>query len=282
MVVPRLIGVGLVLALSAATTPTIARTPTSEKTKIASKHDRRKTAQKKKTKKRASKRKSVAAAKKLRPRVKTTGKPLVKVAKLQADGRVKYGPDRLPPGFAWPPTDQMKKTGEACERELDRIGVTWKPGPATGKIADPIVVPAMQIGGVTYTNIYKRGPHAIDCQFVHTLALLGPKLRELGVREVQFGSIYRNTMARSHGQTKDFLSRHALGIAMDIRSFVDDHGRVAVVELDYLKGDPLLHGIEDLINGDTRFRQVLTPANDPISHDDHFHIEASVDFTGFR
>jgi hypothetical protein len=89
-------------------------------------------------------------------------------------------------------------------------------------------------------------------------------------------------MARSHGKTQDFLSRHALGIAMDVRSFVDEAGRVAVVEMEYLKNDPLLHGIEDLINRNTRFRQVLTPGNDPISHDDHFHIEASVDFTGFR
>jgi len=93
---------------------------------------------------------------------------------------------------------------------------------------------------------------------------------------------YRDTMARSHGQTKTFRSRHALGIAMDIKAFVDASGRVAVVEMEYLKGDPLLHAIEDTINRNTRFRQVLTPGNDPISHDDHFHIEASVDFTALR
>jgi hypothetical protein len=26
----------------------------------------------------------------------------------------------------------------------------------------------------------------------------------------------------------------------------------------------------------------LTPGNDPISHYDHFHLEASVDYTAFR
>jgi len=223
-----------------------------------------------------------AATAKLRPRVKTTRKPLIKVAALQVDGRVKYGPDRMPPGFAWPPTAQMQATSKACEQELDRLGVVWKRAAAEGKIVDPITVPSMELGGIKYTSIYKRAPHTLDCQFAHDLALLGPDLYALGVREIQFGSIYRNTMARSHGQTMDFLSRHALGIAMDIRSFVDDAGRVKVVENEYLKNDPLLHGIEDLINRDTRFRQVLTPGNDPISHDDHFHIEASVDFTGFR
>jgi hypothetical protein len=141
----------------------------------------------------------------------------------------------------------------------------------------------MQIGGIAYTSAFgRRGAPTMECQFVRVLAQLGPELYGLGVREIQFGSIVRNTLARSHGQTKDFLSRHALGIAMDIRSFVDQSGRVATVEADYLKDDPLLHGIEELINARTQFRQVLTPGNDPISHDDHFHIEASVDFTAFR
>ena len=69
---------------------------------------------------------------------------------------------------------------------------------------------------------------------------------------------------------------------MDINSFTDEMGRVADVEDDYLKGDALLHSIEDTVNRSTRFRIVLTPGNDPISHYDHFHIEASVDFTAFR
>jgi hypothetical protein len=217
------------------------------------------------------------------PRIATTAKPLVTVAKLQADGRVRYGPDRLPPGFAWPPTPAMVAASRACEAQLDTLGITWKAADPEGIVADPIVVPAMKIGGVRYTSAYRRkSPPAMDCQFVRALAALGPELRALGVAEVRFGSVYRNTLARSHGQTKDFLSRHALGIAMDVKAFVDDTGRVATVETDYLKADPLLHGIEDLINKRTDFRDVLSPANDPISHDNHFHIEASVDFTGFR
>lgn len=218
-----------------------------------------------------------------RPRVKTSKKPLVKVAEVQSDGRVKYGPDRLPPGYAWPPTKEMLAASRACEQELDVLGVKWKAAPEEGMVAAPVIVPSMEIGGIAYTSAFKRRtPPTMDCHFVRALAVLGSELHALGVREVQFGSIVRNTLARSHGQTKDFLSRHALGIAMDIRSFVDASGRVASVETDYLKDDPLLHGIEDLINNRTQFRQVLTPGNDPISHDDHFHIEASVDFTRFR
>jgi hypothetical protein len=222
------------------------------------------------------------ASPQLAVRVETTKRPLVKVATLQSDGRVKYGADRMPPGFAWPPTEEMRTVSKTCESALDELGVTWEPASPQGMIVDPIVVPSMEIGGIKYTSLYARAPHRLDCQFVHTLALLGPELRALGVREVQFGSIYRNTLARSHGQTKAFRSRHALGIAMDIMAVVDDAGRVAKVEMEYLKGDPLLHAVEDLVNKDLRCRQLLTPANDPISHDDHFHIEASVDFTPAR
>jgi hypothetical protein len=201
-----------------------------------------------------------------KPRVKTSAKPLVRVAQVQSDGRVKYGPDRLPPGFAWPPTTSMVAASRACEQELDLLGVTWKPAPAEGMVTDPVVIPSMQIGGIAYTSAFgRRGAPTMECQFVRVLAQLGPELYGLGVREIQFGSIVRNTLARSHGQTKDFLSRHALGIAMDIRSFVDQSGRVATVEADYLKDDPLLHGIEELINARTQFRQVLTARSRPVS-----------------
>jgi len=188
----------------------------------------------------------------------------------------------MPNGWAWPPNDAMKSAETACEQSLDGIGLTWERATPEGRIADPVYVPAMEIGGIKYTRSYGKGPTRMDCELVQTLAQIGPDLTALGVREVQFGSVYRNTNVRVHGATLPFLSRHALGIAMDIKAFVDDKGRVANVELDYLKGDPLLHGIEDKINATHKFRTVLTPGNDPLSHYDHFHIEAAVDFTAFR
>jgi hypothetical protein len=188
----------------------------------------------------------------------------------------------LPHGFSWPPNEAMKAASVACEQNLDALGLVWERATPEGKIVDPIKVPSMEIGGIKYTPAYSKGVPRIDCQLVQTLAAVGPELYKLGVREVKYGSIYRNTNVRVHGTTKQILSRHALGIAMDIKAFVDAEGRVANVELDYLKGDPLLHGIEDTVNASNRFRIVLTPGNDPLSHYDHFHIEAAVDFTAFR
>ncbi|HWN67107.1 MAG TPA: hypothetical protein VNM90_05675 [Haliangium sp.] len=47
---------------------------------------------------------------------------------------------------------------------------------------------------------------------------------------------------------------------------------------DYLNDDELLLAVEQVINESGDFRMVLTPANDPESHDDHFHFEAKVDY----
>ena len=44
---------------------------------------------------------------------------------------------------------------------------------------------------------------------------------------------------------------------------------------DYPQGDALLLAVERAINASGSFRLVLTPKNDPISHKDHFHLEAN-------
>jgi hypothetical protein len=66
---------------------------------------------------------------------------------------------------------------------------------------------------------------------------------------------------------------------MDVISFVDENGREAVVAKDYKDDDELLLSVERAINDSGIFRLVLTPKNDPISHRDHFHVEANPDYS---
>jgi hypothetical protein len=186
--------------------------------------------------------------------------------------------DNLPRGFTWPATPEMHAAGQACEAELTALGVTWKPSTPEGRIVDPVEVPDGVIGGIQYTSKWRSPPHKLDCQLARALAQIGPVLHAAGVREVRWGSIYRWSNVRTHGQTLPFLSRHALGLAMDIVEFVDDAGRVANVQQDYLKGDALLQSVEQAVNDSGKFRLVLTPKNDPKSHDDHFHVEANPDY----
>jgi hypothetical protein len=187
--------------------------------------------------------------------------------------------NNMPRGWSWPPSRTMAAAARACEARLDELGVAWKPAKAQGHLVDPITVPEGVIGGIAYIPVYEKSAPVMDCQLAAALATIAPRLYELGVREVHVGSTYRWSKVRVGGKTKDMLSRHALGLAMDVVSFVDDQGREAVVSHDYKDGDELLLSVEHAIDESGTFRLVLTPKNDPISHKDHFHIEANPDYS---
>src|SRR6202012_2039874 len=110
------------------------------------------------------------------------------------------------------------------------------------------------LGGIAYVPVYDKQLPAMDCQLVLALAQVAPKLYELGVREVHVGSVYRWSKVRVAGKTKDLLSRHALGLAMDVVAFVDETGRESVVGKDYKAGDELLIAIEHAIDDTSGFR----------------------------
>jgi hypothetical protein len=184
----------------------------------------------------------------------------------------------LPRGFVWPPSRAMETAADACQRQLDELGVAYQPAEAKGKVLRPLTIEG-DIGGITYTPVYSKH-QVFDCQLVLTLATFAPRLHELGVREVKFGSAFRYTKVRVRGKTKNMLSRHALGIALDVVAFVDAEGRESSVKHDYKRGDQLLHDVERATNDSGMFRILLTPRNDPKSHHDHFHFEANPDYTG--
>lgn len=204
---------------------------------------------------------------------------LLLVAALAGVAGARPRADNMPRGFTWPPSRTMIAAAEACEAKLDELGVSWKPAKREGHVVDAVTVPDGQIGGIAYVDVYDKKAPVMDCQLVLALASFAPHLYELGVREVHVGSTYRWSKVRVGGKTKDLLSRHALGLAMDVVSFVDDSGREAIVAKDYKNDDELLLGVERAIDDSGIFRLVLTPKNDPISHRDHFHVEANPDYS---
>jgi hypothetical protein len=190
-------------------------------------------------------------------------------------GTVKANGSNMPRGFTWPPSRAMLDAEKRCERALDDAGVRWHRAGRDGRIVDAMTIDGPAIAGITYTPVFGRGPYKLDCQLALALVAIGPDLAAAGVHEVRFGSIYRWSKVRVGGKTKNALSRHALGLAIDVVSFVDGDGREAKVARDYTAGDPLLHEVERTIDASRAFRLVLTPANDPVSHSDHFHLEAN-------
>ena len=187
--------------------------------------------------------------------------------------------NNMPRGFTWPPDRAMEAAAKACEAQLDTLGVAWHATKAAGHMVDPIELTEGQIGGIAYVPVYAKTLPAMDCQLALALATLAPRLYDAGVREVHVGSTYRWSNVRVGGKTLPMLSRHALGLAMDVVSFVDDNGREAVVAKDYKRGDELLLAVERTVNDSGVFRTVLTPKNDPKSHHDHFHLEANPDYS---
>ena len=210
-----------------------------------------------------------------------------RIAKRKRDKRtreeVQRAPNRrtasnMPRGWSWPPSRTMERAGVRCTSALDAAGIGWRPAPVDGKMVTPIVLDSLLIGGVEYHPTFRKPPFPMDCHLALALATHSPALHALGVRKVNFGSIFRFTKVRAHGKTKNVLSRHALGLAMDVVSFEGQDGAIVNVEKDYPLGAELLLAVEDTLNASGGFRTVLTPRNDPTSHHDHFHIEADVSY----
>ena len=175
----------------------------------------------------------------------------------------------MPPDWAWPPTAAMRAEGKACLTRLDELGVAWKPAPRTRKVATPIYVPSMEIGGVKLTSIWRKGPQVLDCQLARALAEHGAEvLRSVGVVELRFSTIH---VMKNIAGTR-ILSRHAIGMAMDVFEMITEDGAVHVVEKDY--PDVVLLTVETWINHCGWFRYLLTPGNDRRHHRDHVHFEA--------
>jgi hypothetical protein len=179
----------------------------------------------------------------------------------------------MPGGWTWPPSTAMKAEGEACLHHLDALGVAWRRAPARRKVATPIYLDDMTVGGVALVPRSRKGPFVMDCLLAATLADSADVFRSLGVAELRFAEIYdyRNI---NMGQ-RPILSRHALGLAIDVLELVTDDGVDHVVERDY--PDALLATLEEWLRATGSWR-LITPATDPRHHRDHFHLEVNVDY----
>lgn len=179
----------------------------------------------------------------------------------------------MPPGFVWPPTAKMKETGRRCLADLDALGVAWREGKAVRKVVTPIILEHMAFGPIALTPTFRDGPFVMDCHLARGLARKAADLAALGVSELRFSTIheYRTIRVRTRGAPP--LSRHALGLAVDVFEIVDSEGRRIVVEGNYRK-EPLVRAVERLFSDDPDFRTPLSPGNAPRSHRDHLHLEA--------
>jgi hypothetical protein len=191
------------------------------------------------------------------------------------------GPRRrsnMPPGWIWPPSRDMRAAGRQCKKQLTEMGVAWKRARRVRKVATPVYVPSMELGGIKLTSIHRKPPFVMDCHLALALARAGEVLHQIGVRELRFSTIHEYRRIRLRGAKRRPLSRHALGLAIDVFEIVTDTGKKVVVDKHYKKKDPTLLAMERGIAASLDFRTPLTPGNDRRSHSDHFHLEARVNY----
>ena len=197
-------------------------------------------------------------------------------------GKRRHRRSNMPEGWQWPPSPAMKRAGERCLAALDEAGVAWKPGAKQRAIATPVEIPGMELGGVRLAPTYRKGTFTMDCHLALALARMGEVLAQVGVAELRFSTIHEYRRVRMRGRNSRALSRHALGLAIDVFEVVTRDGTKIDVEDDYRRGEPTLLAIERGVAASLDFRRPLTPRSSPRSHRDHFHLEARVDYAEDR
>jgi hypothetical protein len=179
----------------------------------------------------------------------------------------------MPVGWTWPPSTAMQQAGKRCLAELDAAKIEYRRAPGVKKISTPILVPELTLGALELVPLRKRHDYPMDCQLAAALHAVGPALAQLGVVALRFRTLHEYRNVVKNGRTTKMLSRHAIGLAIDVFELELEGGRILVVERDW-KDEPVLRAVTEVIDASELFRTPLSPGNDPVSHDDHIHLEA--------
>lgn len=180
----------------------------------------------------------------------------------------------MPEGWTWPPSAAMKQAGARCLARLDAAGIAHDPAKPAKKVATPIILPAMELGGVALVSLKGKGPHVLDCHLADAIAVVAPELRALGVHALHFRTLHKYRGVRRKGVSRRVLSRHAVGLAVDVFEVAFDDGDVLRVKNHWRSAGRRLAAVAAVFENSPAFRTPLTPTNDPADHDDHLHLEA--------
>lgn len=173
-----------------------------------------------------------------------------------------------------------KRSTAACLRGLDRLGVSYRRTKRRG-ILIAVQVTGRKLGGIEYWTWGKKRL-VLDCSLVYSLASFGPTLMAQGVERITWSSGYRRTRIRKSGR----LSRHALGLALDVHYYAGkDIGKLDIAK-DYeqglgdklncigrplTKGGAVLRTLVCKMRKSKLFHHLLDPDYDE-AHYHHFHL----------
>ncbi len=171
---------------------------------------------------------------------------------------------------------------QKCLDALTRLKIPWKPGPRKRGIRNPVQLDTYVLNGVYYHWYWAESNDLLlDCRMVLALYMAGPVFRKHGFDEVLYTSSYRYSYISGTRR----LSRHAVGMALDVKALRGPGGVVVVVERDWhryegtaadcvgpLPSGPARRMRELVCDFETLplFGGILTPDTD-YDHRNHFH-----------
>jgi hypothetical protein len=184
------------------------------------------------------------------------------------------------PRFYRPAPEAFKDRG--CLRLLRALKVPFTPLKSVKGVATPIRVQGNAIGRTRYIPRYSSNKMVMDCRMALALFRAGEIFKANEVSGVVFSNFYSYRSVEATGR----LSRHALGLAIDIHGFVDDKGARLDVTADYEKGlgkgktcegraktykGRVLRDLACDLDASGLFESVLTPDYDA-GHANHYHV----------
>ncbi len=181
------------------------------------------------------------------------------------------GLPQLPKAWSYPPSAAMRRRGSECLRSLTQLNVKWRRANRIGRIATPVVIRDANLNGVKIRSVYTKRT-VMDCHLARAFAMNAPKILSLGIRQINYSSIHRYQRISRNRR----ISRHNLGLAMDVQSVITKKGKVLVVRKHYWH--TRLKKFIRAMQRTKMFRSVLHPGNDR-RHWDHFHFEAKMHTT---
>jgi len=178
----------------------------------------------------------------------------------------------LPKQWSYPPSAPMARRGFECLRSLTQLNVKWRRANRIGRIATPVEIRDANLAGVKIVSVFTRRT-VMDCHLARAFAMHAKEILALGITEIHYSSIHRH----SHIPRSRRLSRHNLGLAVDIRSMGTKKGKTLVVVKHYWRSRALRKFVR-IMKKTELFRSILHPGNDR-RHRDHFHMEAKMHTT---
>ncbi len=170
----------------------------------------------------------------------------------------------------------------SCLRMLRSLKVPFHKMRKVKGIATPVKIIGNRIGRTVYKPRYTRNVMVMDCRLALAMRRADEIFRINGIRTVVWSNFYSWRRVAKTGR----LSRHALGLAIDIHAFYDKRGRKLDLTRDYETGlgrgrtcegraktrkGRVLRDLACDFDVSNLFESVLTPDYDK-GHRNHFHL----------